>query len=165
LGKQFIANNRQDMDLETFQAIVGDNPCGELINPQTNAPWQTAEIFALFQGDPQQIATDEHFFVYDGTLPSEKAYLAQSLQEIFIEMLQNPAIAQVMGYGPVQFRQLFQDIYNLRGVTSSRLPAPTTPTVTPQQSGQPGQPPQGVPPNLIPMLATGTGGSASESNG
>lgn len=153
MGKQFIANNRQDMDFETFAMIVGDNPCGELINPQTNAPWQTQEIFELFKGDPLTIATDETFFVLDSTLPSEKAYLAQSLQEIFMEMLQNPVIAQIMGYGPAQFRQLFEDIYNLRGVTSARLPAPTAPVQNqvqpPVVPGQPG------PPNVLPMPAVG----------
>lgn len=165
LGKQFIANNRQDMDLETFQSIVGDTPCGELINPQTGMPWQTEEVFALFQGDPQTIATDEHFFVYDGTLPSEKSYLAQSLQEIFMEMLQNPAIAQVMGYGPAQFRQLFEDIYTLRGVTNSRLPTPMTPTPPPQPGALPGQPPNGLPPNALPFASGAPAVPASESNG
>lgn len=156
LGRQLIANNRQDMDLETFQSIVGDNPVPELINQQTGMPWMVEEIFELFQGDPVKIATDENFFVFDNTLPAEKAYLAQSLQEIFMEMLQNPAIAQVMGYGPVQFRQLFEDIYTLRGVSTARLPAPIPPA---PPAGAPGQQPPG-PPGQPPQPAGGSLGFA-----
>lgn len=158
LGRQFLANNRQEMTLERFIDIVGDRPCGNKINPQTQQYWTTQEVFQLFQGDPQQIATDEAFFIFDGTSPAEKSYLAQSLQEVFIEMLQNPVISQVMGYGPAELRQLFDDIYNLRGVTNARLPSPQAPIQQPPAPpGAPQLPPGAEPAalNAPPSVSNG----------
>lgn len=149
LGKQFIANNRQEMDLETFTRILGDKPT-EMINPDTQMPWQTAELFALFSADPITIATAEDFFVFDGSLPAEKSFLAQSLQEILMEIMANPQIAVVLGYGPSDLRQLFENIYTLRGVPTSMLPAPTPVPQAPPGAVQPNlqvlPPPSGAPP-------------------
>lgn len=147
LGKQLIANNRQEMEFATFARIMGDrewpvNPKAPpqvdpmtgiaLLDPTTGMPVVThftvEEVYDLFHADPVTIATSEDFFVFDATNPSEKAFLAQSLQEILMELLANPQIAQVLGYGPEQIRELFNQIYLLRGVTPPSLP-------TPQQQG------------------------------
>lgn len=151
LGKQLLINNRQEMDFDTFSRIVGKVPTDK-INPDTQMAWTSEELYALFHADPLTLATDEQFFTFDGTLPSEKSYLAQSLQEILMQMLQNPQIAAVMGYGPAQFRQLFDDIYNLRGVTPGMLP-PSNPLPAPPQMGTqiPGQPPTPPESNVLPM--------------
>lgn len=134
IGKQFIANNRQEMDADTFHRIVGNGPFGTAA-----MPIPVEELYSMFAADPVTIATSEDFFVFDGTLPSEKAFLAQSLQEILMEMLSNPQIAMVMGYGPQQFQQMMNDIYTLRGVTNARLPVPVATT---QPAAPMGQPPQ-----------------------
>lgn len=141
LGRQFIANDRQDMDFETFVRILGKtmpiNPDAQptmSMDPTTGMPtlvptrYTPEELYALFHADPVSIALSEDFFVFDGSLPAEKSFLAQSLQEIFMEMAANPAIAQVMGYGPAQLQQLLEGIYTLRGVPQSMLPAPTPQT-------------------------------------
>lgn len=149
LGKQLIANNRLEMDLETFKRIMGqrtwpqkpvDPTVQPQIDPQTGQPvpppnYTTEEIFQMFQADPVAIAMSEDFFVFDGTLPSEKAFLAQSLQEILMQILQNPTFASVLGFGVEQIRELFNQIYLLRGVTPARLPSTTTaiPIVDPSQ--------------------------------
>lgn len=138
LGKQLIANNRQEMDFATFSRILGTNPSGVMVDPMTGAPYPPEQLYAMFASDPFDIAAAEHFFIWDATLPSERQYLAQSLQEIFIELMQNPALMQLLGYGPAQMRDLFAEIFLLRGVPSSRLPAP----LQPQMPGAPGQPPQ-----------------------
>lgn len=108
LAKQLLANNRQEMDEETFVRILG-----------TQA---TPDLWTLWKADPVTIATSEDFFVFDGTLPSEKAFLAQSLQEILLEVMANPLVAQIMGFGPDAMKALFEQIYLLRGVTPARLP-------------------------------------------
>lgn len=151
LARQFIANNRQDMDLMTFARIVGKGPFGV---DEMGQPYGVPYLYSLFKADPIEIATAESFFVFDATLPSEKAFLAQSLQELLMTMMQSPEIMQVLGYGPMQVRQLLEDIYTLRGVTQSRLPSPQL------------APPQ-APPGVIPMTQPGTEGSASSavSNG
>lgn len=142
LGRQFMANNRQEMTFEQFVKIVGDQ--NDPMKP-TNE-----ELFALFQATPADIAAEESFFTFDGTQPSEKAFLAQSLQEILMALMQNPEIMQVLGYGPEQIRFLFDEIYELRGVTPPSLPAPT-----PQPGAQnvipgPGAQPAGSAPALPP---------------
>lgn len=138
LGRQFIANNRQDMEFDTFARIVGGSlPINPSLPPTPQqdpvtggitlipARYTIEELYALFHSDPVSIALSEDFFVFDGSLPAEKSFLAQSLQEIFMEMAANPAIAQVMGYGPSELQQLLENIYTLRGVPQSMLPAPT----------------------------------------
>ncbi len=148
LGKQLIANNRQEMDFETFSRIVGQalpvNPMVPplvTLDPMTGMPktepvkYTIEELYDLFKADPVSIATSEDFFVFDASNPSENAFLAQSLQEIWMTIMQNPQVAQVMGYGPTQLQALLEDIYTLRGVTQSRLPAPTPQAQMPQLPG------------------------------
>lgn len=137
LGKQLIANNRQEMDEETFTRIMGVRQWP--VNPETGVPFTTQEIFLLFKADPVAIATSEDFFVFDATLPSEKAFLAQSLQEIFMSIMSNPQFAAVLGFDANAIRELFNQIYLLRGVTPARLPSPPP-------AGAPGL----MPPNVVP---------------
>jgi len=135
LGRQLIANNRQEMDFEDFQRVLGKRTFPT--NPDTGLPYTIEEVFALFKADAVTIARSEDFFVFDATNPSEKAFLAQSLQEILMELMSNPAVSAVLGYGPDQMRELFNQIYILRGVTPPLLPSPQ-PVVPPMVP--PGQP-------------------------
>lgn len=139
LARQFLANNRQEMEQDTFMRIVGKGPFAN--SPDSGMPMELMELFARFKADPMEIATGESFFTFDGTSPSEKSFLAQSLQEILLTMMQNPQIMQIMGYGPNDIRQLLEEIYILRGVTQSRLPAPKA---MPQPGVVP-MPPQALP--------------------
>lgn len=145
LGKQLISNNRQEMDFETFSRIVGTSmpvnpgvPPLMSIDPMTGMPktepvkFTIEELFALFKADPVAIATSEDFFVFDASNPSENAFLADQLMEVWQTIMANPQVAQVMGYGPTQVQALLEDIYTLRGVTQSRLPAPTPQAQMPQ---------------------------------
>jgi len=153
LGKQLIANNRQEMDFETFSRVMGKrtwpvNPNAAppvdpmtgmpMVDPMTGMPvtvnYTSEEVFEMFKADPVSIAMSEDFFVFDGTNPSEKAFLAQSLQEIFMEIAANPQMAAVLGYGPEQLRELFNQIYILRGVTPPLLPSPTQAQPPPAQA-------------------------------
>lgn len=154
LGKQFLANNRQEMDFATFSRVLGPGPFGEL----KDIPVES--LFAAFKGDPISIATSEDFFIFDGTQPSEKSFLAQSLQELVMAMLQSPEVLMALGYGPAQVRELINDIYELRGVTPPSLPAPipTQPSTdsTGQPIPQPGQgPAAGAPSAPTPILSNG----------
>lgn len=150
LGRQLIANNRQEMDLETFMRVLGPQP-GDMGTMPDPLHLDTMTLFQMFQADPVTIATDEQFFVFDGSMPSEKAFLSQTLQELFLAIAANPVIMQVMGYGPAQLKFLLEEIYELRGVPAPVLPPPA-PAAQPGMPGsapQPGQvvpmPPQGQP--------------------
>lgn len=137
LGRQLIANNRQEMDFETFSRIIGPQPGDNGTIPDP-LHLDSATLFQLFQADAITIATDEQFFVFDGSMPSEKAFLAQTLQELFIAIAGNPVIMQVMGYGPEQLKFLLEEMYELRGVPTPVLPPPAPA----QQPGMPGGAPQ-----------------------
>lgn len=144
LGKQLVINNRQEMDFDTFSRIMGKRTWPT--NPETGVPYTTEEIFTLFKSTPEDLAMNEDYFVYDGTLPSEKAFLAQSMQEIFTAILTNPQVAQILGIGPEFVKELFSQIYLLRGVTPARLPSMTPQAPTPAA-------PTGVPTGPTPITA------------
>ena len=135
LGRQFNANNRQEMSLEQFSRVLGSTP-SDKINPETGAPWTIEELFVLFKAEPVTIASAEEFFIYDGTQPAEKAYLAQSLEGILQIVLSSPEVMQVIGYGPDDIRWLISQIYELRGVTPARLPKPKPSMLAQQQQQQ-----------------------------
>lgn len=165
LGKQLIINNRQEMDIDTFIRVMGkrdwpDNPnIPPQVDPMTGqpkaTPYTTEEIFALFKSTPEDLVQNEDFFVYDGTTPSEKAFLAQSMQEIFITILSNPQVMQILGIGPGFIKELFSQIYLLRGVTPARLPALTPPAIPAQVA------PTGAPPGITALPSPVAGTSAS----
>jgi hypothetical protein len=134
LGKQLIINNRQEMEFETFDRIMGKRDWP--LNPETQLPYTTDEIFTMFKASPQELVQNEDFFVYDGTTPSEKAFLAQSLQEIFTTILSNPQVAQILGIGPEFIKELFSQIYLLRVLLPATLPA-LTPPVAPAPAARP----------------------------
>lgn len=127
LGKQFIANNRQEMDHDTFARIIGPQDA----DPLDPNKLDLETLYILFKADPITIATAEDFFVFDATLPSEKSFLAQSLQEILVAVMSNPEMAQILGYGAEQIKQLFDEIYELRGVNPPYMPKPAQPPTQP----------------------------------
>lgn len=168
LGKQLIINNRQEMDLDTFTRIMGkrdwpDNPdipmtVDPLTGQQKGTPYTTEEIFAMFKSTPEDLVQNEDFFVYDGTTPSEKAFLAQSLQEILVTILSNPQVAQAMGVTPEYIKEMMSQVYLLRGVTPARLPA-LTPSVAPPMGAPPATGPQGPQITALPSPTAGTSAS------
>jgi hypothetical protein len=64
---------------------------------------------------------------FDGTAPSEKGYIAQSMQELLLGLLENPQSAMMVTQEP--FRSLIIEIADLRGIRSpERFLPPPTPT-------------------------------------
>lgn len=72
---------------------------------------------------------------FDGTSPSEKGYIAQSMQELLLGLMENPQTAMMLSQEP--FRSLVVEIADLRGIRSPErfLPpvqmTPPPPTVAP----------------------------------
>ena len=114
LGHAMLTNARQSMSQETFEKIVG---------------LEKVQVYQLFVQPLEVLAANEDVFVFDGTLPSEKAYLAQSLQEILAMVLQNPQAALMLGIGA---NELLREIYELRGVTGLSRFAPKQDDMTVQ---------------------------------
>lgn len=104
LGMKLLTNLRQGMTEEFFTAVVGTQAQG----------MSSTELYPMFKATPEQLARQTDLFVFDGTLPSEKMFLAQTLQELLGLLLQNPMASLQFDISP---NKLLRDIYMLRGVT------------------------------------------------
>tara|TARA_R110002051_G_scaffold3166_2_gene17078 strand:- start:543 stop:2399 length:1857 start_codon:yes stop_codon:yes gene_type:complete len=98
-GRKAMTNLRQGLDYEFWRNAVGFK--------------YPDELFPVFKGTPEILVRNDDFFIFDGTLPSDKAYLAQSLQEILGMVLSNPEAITLFGVSP---KLLLEKIYELRGV-------------------------------------------------
>lgn len=145
-GKKMLTNSRYGMSFETFAKILG----------------QRDDLDALYAqfvpADPRELVGSEDFFVFDSTLSSEKGFLAQSLQELLTVAMSNP---ETMALLPLDFAEMMEEIYTLRGVTNVKrfiktplaVGGPVPPgaggTPDPAQAGNPTVPPiQGTAPVL-----------------
>ena len=79
MGSRMLTNHRQNVDWETYSGIVGDEA--------------DQETFAAFKAQAIALIGKSDLFVFDGVLPSEKAFMAQSLQELLVVALQTPEVA------------------------------------------------------------------------
>lgn len=107
---QKLLRNYHFLELDEFQRIVGKEA------DQTRLDAMKAAI-----GEGIQL----EFF--DGTAPSEKGYIAQSMQELLLGVLENPQAAAMVTQEP--FRSLLVEICDLRGIRSpERFLPPPQPT-------------------------------------
>ena len=147
LGYKMMLNQRQAMSFETFAKLFGQDPT-------------TLALYERFvPASPTDLIGNEDFFTFDSTLTSEKGFLAQSLQELFIAMVNNPELAQMEGF---DFSKCFDEIQTLRGVTNvSRFfnkPPAMDPGLLAQQTG-------GVPTGTGAVGAPGAEGAAQVDGG
>lgn len=130
-GRKMLLNCRQDLSFETYEKIVG---------PET-----AVESYEQFHQDGYRLVGNEDYFTYDGTLSSEKNYIAQSLQELVVALISNPEVAMQMN---LDIPAMIEEIQSLRGVKNlERFKlAPQPQTTLPLPNGQPGQipPPAGA---------------------
>ena len=70
------------------------------------------ELYSRFHQPITNLLNSSDFFVYDGTTAGEKAYLAQSYQELLGILLANPGAALQLN---LDVNKLLQEIYTLRG--------------------------------------------------
>jgi hypothetical protein len=100
MGNAMLINHRQAIDFDTFRIVIGDDV--------------TPESFQAFKGTPEDLVQNNDLLVFDGTLPSDKLFLSQSLQEIFTVIMSNPQAAVQFNIDP---KEIFEEMYRLRGVT------------------------------------------------
>lgn len=140
LGTKLMNNHIQFLDFEEFCKIVGIKPDAQ-VQPGQLTPQQRFDAFRS-SGDAEY---ELEFF--DGTSPSEKAYVAQSMQDFLLGLMSNPQTAMMLSQEP--FRSLVVEIADLRGIRSPErfLPPPII---------QPPPPlPTNVQPNPNPVAAGG----------
>lgn len=107
LGEKMLMNLQQGLDEQTYVLVRGIDS----VDPTTGAINTEYEQFKPV--DKQKIIGQYEFRIYDGTLPSEKGYIAQALQDTLTQELSNPVAAQVFGMNP---KALHDEILKLRGV-------------------------------------------------
>jgi hypothetical protein len=134
LGRQLLLNQRQGISLEQFTKVVGE---------------ENAEVYAEFHKSVSQLIGSYDLFVFDGTSPSEKVFLAQSLQELLSIVMSNPMAAAQFNLDPAK---MIKEIYELRGVSGlprfSFDPAQRSQLLAPSPQGADGvQQQPGVPGN------------------
>lgn len=140
LGQKLLVNQRQEMSPETFTKILGQRP----------------DIIPLYNqfhpADASSLLGMEDFFVFDGTVASEKVYMAQALQDLLQAILANPESIGLLGY---DINRIFDEIQSLRGITNAGRFKLTNPALQ-QPAGLPipgggGGGPQGPPVGASPV--------------
>lgn len=107
LGQDMLLNHRTNLDAETLVKVIGSG----VMDPVTGGISQGVVNWLNVTKD--DICANYDFRIFDGTLPSEKAYLAQNLQEILTAVIANPMAAGILGYDP---RLVLDYIMRLRGI-------------------------------------------------
>lgn len=101
LGRKMVTNSRQGLSFEQFAKEIG----------------QTEKVQELYaQYHPQQaemLVGNSDFFIRDATMQSERIFIAQTLQELLVAIISNPAAALQLNLSP---QKLLEDIQFLRGV-------------------------------------------------
>lgn len=121
LGHKLLLNYHS-LELDEFKRIVGNTADQARLDAMKAAIGQGMQL---------------EFF--DGTAPSEKGYIAQSMQELLLGLLENPQSAMMVTQEP--FRSLIIEIADLRGIRSPERflppPAPTNVMMMPNAQNQP----------------------------
>lgn len=99
LGLQVMKNGRQALSPECYAYKAGP---------------ARVPLYPLYHQTAKAVVESQDYFIFDGTLPSEKSFLAQTMQELLGIVLQNPQAAQMFNLDP---NKLMQEIYELRGVS------------------------------------------------
>lgn len=148
LAKQMLSNLRDGLDEPTMVRLVG------LEDTATSGP-----LFARM--DKSALVGNYDFEIFDGTLPSEKAFTAQAIQDFLKPFVANPEAAIALQLDP---RAMVMDAMELRGIRNPERYRLKLPPQQPQ-IGPDGQPiPQpGQPPNVEGGAAPGVQGPGPES--
>ncbi len=143
LGRKMQTNLRQGISEESYVKVLGE---------EARMRYQS-----FHPVEPSALVGSEDFFIFDGTLQSEKGFIAQSLQELVSAMMSNPMVMQML---PLNVGKLLEEILLLRGVDNierfreepqpQMLNDPTTGALQQPQLGGPPAMPQG-PPGLPPV--------------
>jgi hypothetical protein len=110
LGQKMLINLRSVMPRERFDKVVPAQ-IGQV-------PVDAEQQWALFHpSNLEDLVNSSDFFLFDGTLPSEKGFMAQALQELLGVVMSNPQAAQQFDISP---NMILQEIMRLNGTMGSK---------------------------------------------
>lgn len=100
LGRQMLSNLRDGLTQETFVRMFGSDS-------------DPMDFMALKRVTRSDLVGDYDFQVFDGTLPSEKSYIADTLVEVLTATIANPNAIPLLGMDP---KLLLYEVLRLKGV-------------------------------------------------
>ena len=135
MGRQMLSNLRDGLENETYVKLL------------ENKAIATPEFIEVTKAD---LVGHYDFEVFDGTLPSERMYTAQALEELLAGLLKNPQAAVMLGIDP---KKLLMESLTLRNVRNPErfqldLGAYGQPTVGAPTAVGPGGPVEGIQPAI-----------------
>jgi len=107
LGQQMISNLQSGLSMEVYIKVFGlpDDPMAQL---------QKSTDFAYFvRASKADLIGEFDFAIFDGTLPSEKFMVGETLQEFVTMLLSQPQIAAALGY---DIKMLMDEWLRLSGI-------------------------------------------------
>lgn len=99
-GKKMVVNSRQAITQSTFELLVGEDQ-------------EQLAMYEAYKSNVFNLVRKSDFFVFDGTLPSEKQFAAQSLQELVGIIAGSPELAMSLN---LDVNMMIKEIYKLRGL-------------------------------------------------
>jgi hypothetical protein len=136
MGDQMLQNLRHGLDEEAIVRVVG---------------LQRALVGASFKKvNKEDLSGDYDFEIFDGTLPSEKHFVAEALQEVLMALIAKPEAAIALQLDP---RKMLLEALELRGV---RNPERFSLPALPEQNNNGGLE-QALPTGAAPGLPGATG--------
>jgi hypothetical protein len=124
LGRKMLANLRAGLDQATMVRVVG-------LDPAMEGP-------SFLQVDKNDLSGDFDFEIFDGTLPSEKGFIAQALQDFLTALMAKPEVAVAFQIDP---KAVLIEWLEMRGVrnperfTLKALPAAVQQQMQMQNAG------------------------------
>jgi len=154
MARQMLSNLRDGLDEKTMVRLVGIE--------------ETAESGRLFaKADKSDLVGNFDFEIFDGTLPSEKHFNAQALQEVLAGLMSNPEAAIALQLDP---KAILLEMLELRGVRDPKrftLKPPPPGMMQPNglpQTNAPGAVDPSAPPGGEPLLSI-LGGAGQAAGG
>lgn len=104
MARKMLANLQDGLTEETYVKVIG-----EFANP--------LDYMQFTKVTRDDLVGEYDFEIFDGTLPSERALQAQSIQEFLTALMSNPETVMLLGYDP---RKLVEEWLELRGVRNPK---------------------------------------------
>jgi hypothetical protein len=103
MGRKMLSNLRQGLDEETMVKVMGLTDAIE-----------GAQFMKAAKGD---LNGEYDFQIFDGTTPSEKSVIAQTIEQYLLALMRSPEAALALQIDP---RAMFMEALELRGVRNPR---------------------------------------------
>jgi hypothetical protein len=108
LGRQMLSNTRQGRSKNVYDMIVG--------SLAAKAPFEQVIL-----ADPASLAGGYDFAMYDATLPSDKSFQANVLQELFTVLISNPNAMQLLNKSPIPLLEHIASLYGIKNMSDFNL--------------------------------------------